>query len=89
MVKRVGKVGLYLRIICKVGRVGVDLRDLEDWISREFSVSFPMARYYIRKLKEEGLVRYKRPYRDSKKIRVEPTGKLLRILADLQERFYL
>ena len=89
MVEKVGKVKLYLRVICKVGRVGIDLRDLEDWISREFDVSVPMARYYIRKLKEESLIRYKRPYRSSKKIRVEPTGKLLKILADLQERFYL
>jgi len=89
VVERVGKVELYLRVICRVGRVGIDLRDLEDWASREFGVSVAMARYYIRKLKEESLIRYKRPYRSSKKIRVEPTGKLLKILADLQERFYL
>ena len=89
MVERVGKVELYLRIVCKVGRIGMDLRDLEDWVSREFGVSVPMARYYIRKLKDEGLIRYKRPYRDSKKIHVVPTGRLLKIIAEIQERFYL
>ena len=89
LVEKVGKVELYLRIVCRIGRIGINLKDLENWISSEFNVSFPMARYYIRRLKEEGLIRYKRPYRSSKKIRVEPTGKLLKILADLQERYYL
>jgi len=60
-------VTFWLRIIARIGRSGVDLKDLEDFIVSEFGLSLSMARYYVRSLKKEGLIRYKRPYRNSKR----------------------
>ena len=78
---------VYLFIVARVGRSGVLLKDLEDALVAEFGLSLSMARYYVRRLKASGWVRYTRPYKDSKTIWVEPRRKLINYIMDLKEQY--
>ena len=78
---------IYLRIIVLVGRAGRPLREVEDELVRVFGISVSMARYYMRKMKERGWIRYSRPYKTSKQIWVEPRRKLINYIMDLKEQY--
>ncbi len=76
---------IYLEIIRQVVPYGRPLKDLEDHLMEEFNMGLSMARYYITRMRKAGWIRYTRPYRTSKKIRVEPTRKLKEWVLDICE----
>lgn len=76
---------IILDIIAKVGRVGKPLREVEDYLINKYGMSKQMAAYWMRKLKNAGWIRYRRPFRTSKKIWVEPRRPLIHFIVSLCE----